>query len=393
MADYRGASFVVELNPQDTVDLVLSPAINNANVLLGGMGLYKVLLAKNHKAKMLHLRKPSNSLQPKLPCNKWNATVNIKATGNEITTCSFEVNGEQCADDFDEGCAQNLQGSGSMINDMTATSELTALQAAMVLLLREGIVDDVYKVAWFGDEKFGTPEYSGFLDLSKMPAPEDQDKATKMLSHCQGWWAELLARTTEIDPRRRVRLVDTNDGTPEGNATNPANILAFLERLVYTDSHETLRYWGNGTATREGKVILLQHELYRAYIKYMQAAGCQNDCRLIVDGTPVQGVYTFEGIPVIEVAEWSKFDAEFGGLDATGRSRNQRAVFTALENLCIATDVDSIEGYPESGLMIEKSPLLRDKGRYDMYAGYRFGFGIAHPELITIGINSSDVFA
>ena len=354
-------------------------------------GLYKVLPAVKGKAKMLHLHKPKNNLQPKQACSAWNPNINFRTTGNEIDTCSFEVNGEQCADEFDIGCLRNLQAAGSMVNDMRASAQLDAMMMAMVLTLREGISDDVYKTAWFGDVRFGTDEYAGFLDLSKMECPEDKDKAVAMLTHCEGWWAELMARTVEIDPNRRVNAVDTNDGTAAGNATNPANIVQFLNELVFVKSDPLLQYWGRRQGEM-GSVILLQRELYRAYIEYLQSAGCQNDCMLIVNGTPVQGAYTYQGYPVIEVPEWTMFDLEFGGMDANGRSRNARAVFTARENLCIATDTDELAGFAGAGLMIEKSPHLRDKGKYEMYAGYKFGFGIAHPRLITIGYNSSDVF-
>ena len=133
----------------------------------------------------------------------------------------------------------------------------------------------------------------------------------------------------------RIAFVNTNDGTSaDNNATLPANIDGYLQDLILKSSNP-LRYWHK--LTGQYPVILLQSGLYRAYIDYLKSlTGGLDQHRFIVNGTPVDGAYDYEGYPVMEWASADIFDFSIGLKNPdTGHSWNQRALFTVPDNLTL----------------------------------------------------------
>ena len=213
-----------------------------------------------------------------------------------------------------------------------------------------------------------------------------------MLEHYNGWWSEIKARVPLASEFGRVRYVDTNDGTADGNATDPANIADYLRQMRYS-AHPILQFWNLDRPKSEWPVYLLQRGLFDALIRYYESLGTEESHRLIVEGISIPNATTFEGYPVLMIPEWDMFDYETGNtLAASGQSKKQRAIFTASMNLCGVAHTNSLEGKPESALRIEKSPLLKDKGKSWMYASLGIGFGVAQPVLMVAGYNSSDTY-
>lgn len=377
---------IVGLNLDPAMNVYLEPALRYENPMQNALGLFKIITRVKDKVKMTHLDTPENVLQPKSNCKTWNPNLSIPYRTDDLTVCSFEMMGEQCADDFDNGCLRNLQGAGNMVNDMNGTQELTELQAAALLLYRDAIINDLYQIVWFGNADFNTPDDPWAPNLSHM----DVDNRVKMenkLRHCQGFWVEILERNA-LDPNEPgyVRAVDTNNGTVAGNATLPANIVAFLQTMI-DRSHITLRYWKRSKPNAQRPVFMLQSRLYSAYLTYLMTTGTEQSQMLLVNGTPVEGIYMYKGYPVVETAEWDMYDVKTGA-----EGKNERAIFTALENLTIGIDVASLAEYQNSAIVVWKSPDIRDKGLVVYYAAFRLGMRVAYPNLITVGFNSSEVF-
>ena len=380
---------LLDLDTHNVNQLLLQPALNYENVAQNLLGVYRIEQGVKDKLQMTHLIKPKNSLQPKTNCNTWNPTVSFGLETRTLEVCDFEVNGEQCADEWDKGCARNLQAAGNLVNDMEASPELNAILMAQVMLLRQGLSDDFYKVAWFGDNTFGTVDYGFDIDLSAYSV-EDRAKFITMMQHCNGWWYDIVTSAQD----GKVKYVDTNDGTGSGNAINPANVIGFFQQMLISSSME-LRYWNRNRPNSEWPIFMVQSGIYRAYIQYLQSLGELTATGLYINGAPVPGVLTWEGFPVIEIPEWDMFDNETGSLQLTGAyagfSMNQRALFIAQENLVMGTDVIPFQG-TNSGLQVQKSPLLKDKGKIWMLANFRFGMKYAHAKLLTVGYNSSNTY-
>lgn len=383
-------TIILDLDVHDVNALILEPAFNYENIWQRTNRVYKIVLGKS-KFRMTHLNEPSNNLQPKTPCKNWNPTVSFGLRPDEISACEYELNGEQCLDEFDQGCLRNLKPAADIITkDPGAT--INAIELAMAMQLRKGVRKDAYKVAWFSDPDFRTDVAAGVYDLSAKPIAE-QEKMIAMLEHCSGWFNELVARTTETDEFGKVRLVNSNDGTAAGNALNPSNIVGFLDDMI-SQSHPILRYWNRDKAQSEWPIFMLSPDLFTALIEYYRSIGDLNQRAFIMDGIGVPGMTTFNGYPVMEVPEWLMFDVETGSMLTSGaysgKSKKQRAIFTAKENLVALAHARTLEGdFAGSSFVIQKSPVLKDKGIRYIYGAWGMGFGVAQPALLTLGLNSS----
>lgn len=386
-------TILLDLDTHDVNALILEAAFNYENIWQQTTGVYKVVIGKS-KLRMTHLSRPGNNLQPKTSCKNWNPTVSFNLRPDEISACEFELNGEQCLDEFDQGCLRNLKPAADIITKDEGM-EITAMELAMAMQLRKGLKDDAYKIGWFADEDFRADAAAGVYDLSGMTVGE-QEKITAMLEHCNGWWTELIARTTETDRFGKVILLDSNDGTAAGNALNPSNIVGFLDDM-YLNSDPILRFWNRDKPQSEWPFYMLSPDLFHALLEYYRSIGQYDQRTFVMNGMAVPGMTTFNGYPVMEVPEWLMFDFETGKINTAGayagKSLKQRAVFTAKENLTALAHATSLEGdFAGSSFVIQKSPVLKDKGARYMYGAWGMGFGIAAPVLCTIGINSSESY-
>lgn len=398
MARAKGTeTILLDLDTHDAIKLVLEPTFEYENILQRTASPYKIEVGKN-KLKMLHLNKPKNNLQPKTSCDNWNPTISFGTRAWEIEACEFEVNGEQCPDQFDADCLKNLKLATNEIqrlrqsgNLLGVKSEIDPLNTAMTMQIRSGLVDDVYKVGWFGDIDFGAKVSEGEIDLSHI-SPKEREKLIRMLSVCGGWWSEAMARVHETSEMGKVRYLDTNDGTSVGNATNPANIKDYLKQMRIS-SHPILQFWNMGRPRSEWPAYWLQKGLFDALITAYENDGTEAAHRLIIDGITIPNATTFNGYPVFMVPEWTMFDYELGRINPmTGYSKIQRSMFSAQQNLCGVANMTTLEGQPSSSLVIEADPSIRAKGKKYIYGAYSFGFGLAQPVLMTVGYNSSKTF-
>lgn len=388
-------TLLLDLDTRSTLRLLIEPALTLDNPLQRTLGVYHFMFGKD-KARMLHLKKPRHNLQPKKNCNHWNPTVSFKMRADELMVDDFELNGEQCPDEFDEGCLRNLRGP---VNEFERNAgnqpEINELEAAMVRLLRESLSDDFFRVAWFGNARFEELVDADYYDLDKVDySPDEKENFIEMMQHTDGWWAEIERRVRETGEFDKVRYVNSNDGTASGNATRPENIRDFLLQMK-NSSHVLLRNWRRGRAESERPVFMVQPGLFAAYKAWLINNGTFQDFqfRLQTQGEAVHGVLMFDGNLVIEMPDWDAWDAEVGLFDEeTGQSKVQRAIFTAKENLCGLANTRNLAGY-SSSLMIQESPVLKDKGKKFMYGAWGLGFGIASPVLMTAAFNSSTTFA
>jgi hypothetical protein len=349
---------------------MIEPALNYENTLQHRLGVYEVITGKD-KAVMNHLSKPTNVLQPKSNCNTWNPTVNFSLRANEIEVSDYEVNGEQCTDEFMKGCKRNLLGyqEDSLYWDRGSASGLDQMQTAMVQTLAQGLVDSWYKTAWFSDTKFNDTGHhlETIMSLeanSGLPAAEIT-KLQNMLRVRNGIWSEIRAYVAA----GLMKYVDSNDGTSGGNALKPANITGYLKDLKL-NSDPLLRFWGYGAnqTNIQRPFYLLQAGLFQQFKDYLISLGTEQSHRLVIDGIPVPGVYEWDGHVVMAVPEWTMFDNELGLIDSTtGYSKVQRAIFTVPQNITLIANMKSLEGFSGSGLIIQQSTDIIHKGKKWMY--------------------------
>lgn len=387
---------ILDLDVHDAQALVLEPAFNYDNIFQRTLGLYKFVIGVT-KLKMLHLSRPGFNLQPKSGCDTWNPTVKLGLRPFEIGSKEYEVNGEQCPDEWDEGCLRNLKNSADELVRLDGRTNKTynAMQAAIALQIRAGVSDDFYRIAEFGDEDFAAKVTAGFYDLSGYD-PKMQAQIIAQQSHQNGWWSEIQARASEPTSNRfgRIRYVDTNDGTVNGNAMNPANIAAYLLQMR-ASADPLLGMWtyqmpGSNVAT---PIYELSGGLFDALLAYYRSLGTEMANALIINGLTVPNATTFDGWPVIRKNEWDYYQFEVGRFNAaTGKAKTQYARLSVPQNLCGVAHMTTLEGQPSASLIIEKDPSVKAKGKSYIYGSYGIGFGIAQPVLMVAGYNSSDSY-
>lgn len=382
---------ILTLDLPDTNKLLIEPTLAYGNPMAGVIdgGLFHVEMGKD-KMQMTHLQKPRFNLQPKSDCKTWNPTVRYGLRSDEIVVTDYEVNGEQCNDEFDRACARNLQGSQDDKLFMDRNPGLQPLQGAMILTLQESIKDDTFRNVWFSDKSFGTGSYmyDSVLDLGNAEMdPEERARLTTMVSQQDGIWAEIKAYVDD----NKIRYVDSNNGVAANNALDPANIADYL-RTLKKNSSPKLRMWGRGVGSNvtTRPYFLLQSGLYEALLEYYRSLGTEASHQFILNGEAVPGVYMFDGHLVLEVPEWTMWDSEIGMMSPVhGDSMVQRAIFTVPGNITLLANAKQLPGFENQGLIIQQSTQVRDKGVMWMYYNIGFGMSIAHNDLITVGYNSS----
>jgi hypothetical protein len=382
-------TIILDLDTHTANEVVLEPAFQYENIAQNTLGVYMFKFGQD-KLRMTHLSKPGNMLQPRSGCDTWNPTIRLSMRPDEIVVSDYEVNGEQCPDEFDEGCLRNLRG------DMPWTfpnygPELTALDRAMIEQVRRGLVDDIYKVAHFGDQSIRLKLAAGDINLDHL-SPDQKENFLVQMEVTDGWWTEIEGRAYSSDPYQKVRYVDSNNGTLAGNATVPANVAAFLRKLRMTSSM-VLRNWNRSGSIEQRPMYLVQPGIFQALLQYYQGLGLEQSFAYIREGAPVLGVLRFENHLVVEIPEWDVYDFETGNMDeTTGYSKKQRALFIAPENLTGVANFRNLQSIPGSGLVVQNSPVLRDKGKKFIYYAFGMGFGLAQPQLVTAAWNSSDTY-
>lgn len=353
--------------------LILDATYQHDNPVQSQLGIYKVITGRS-KVKMTHLKSPSFSLQPKTSCNDWNPNVRVNLYSSELETCKFELNGEQCPDEFDEKCASFIKDGRASSEAGRSAATVNDIEAAMILVLRETLGSDFYRIMNFGSTGFAAQVAAGTYSLAQY-SPEHAARIVSMMGKCDGIWAEIAERATLADEEQKVRLFDTYDGTD--NAVDPANITDFMDDM-FNNSHPLLQAWDD-----DMKVWLLQPNAYNALIKYYRSLNVESAMQLLMNGTPIKNATTYNGIAVVKNNDWNMFDYETGK-----NNKNARIMLTAKENLTVLMNAETIEGFGDASFIVQKSPLIRDKGKTFMYGAWGIKAGIAQPQLISAAKNS-----
>ena len=380
----------MDLPVEQASELYLEPALVDSNPLQNQFNMFRIITGKT-KARMTHMQVNENNLQPKAPCGVWNPTPRFGLRPEEIQVTDYELNGEQCPDEFDVACLREMRrplGEGT-IPTFGGTPYMDKFKAAMIRLLARSLGNDIYKVVEFSDVNIREKVAAGFY--GELPYPNDpaaRERMFVMLEQQNGIWSEIEARVRSTNDRARIGYVDTNDGSAAGNATRPENVTDFFDEMIAQASPE-LQGWYDQTSPGTGKPFFrVSGNIFQAYKSYLRSMNTEMAHRMIIEGTAVRDALEYDGYAVLHISEWDKFDGTMGR-----RGSIARAQFTVSENMTILANMNGTDAQPGSGLVVQQSPLLKDKGIFWMYADYGLGMGIAQPELMVAAYNSSTTFA
>lgn len=378
---------LVEFSVEEAHNLSVRPEVHHSNPLAPGAegGLLKIIDQK-HEYKMLHLVIPTDVLIPQASCEVWNPSTKSFMTDDKITCGYFEVNETMCPDEYMASCLHNISSKGASVEGvmLDSTTEISAITAALVVGVNSAVASGVHKIGMFGDPNIGTSSYHSADKVSYLENRDikQRDRFFSMMQVNEGIDTILRRRAGN----GRIKFVDSNDGTADGNATLPSNIKDFLLDML-NNSHDALRYWKRYSGV--SPVFKLQSGLFEAYVSYLESLeGGSIRHQFIVNGTPIEGVYSFRGYPVMEWVDADMFDNSIGLKRSNGHSWNQRAIFVAPDVLTLMTNVREVEGIG-SGLVIQRAPDITQKGKINMFMTLGVGAGIAHERLVTYSYNSS----
>lgn len=388
---FLGDANTVSFNPTESFNLSVKPSVQMRNPLTADGELVKVI-GQTHQYKMLHLNTPKDVLQPQVACSTWNPQTRTYMDYNEVTCGYFEVMEEFCGDEFYTQAMYNLTSKRRAdVEALMVLSDqpISQIVGALIVELQKAIGSSTYLVSQFGDLLFGDAGYHSLanLNLGKHHSQDQITNLKKMMQKIEGFWTILRRRAGN----KQISFADSNDGTASGNATLPANITGFFQDMVNL-SKPVLKYARE--QLQVAPVLEVQDGLFNAYKKYLTTLpGGEAAHRYIVEGLPVKDAYWWDDYVVYRNSSWDVWDYKIGVWDdATGKSLNQRAVFTIPGNKCLVTNVRPRPN-TEAGLQVQQSPLIRDKGRVDMFMTLGVGAGIAHNDLITAGFNTSKTYA
>jgi hypothetical protein len=255
--------------------------------------------------------------------------LNIYEREIDVTKASADI--ELCWDEFQDTVLEEALKTGTQIADLTGT----ILQDILLRRVREGIMLDVERLAYFGNIKSVSPNFNIVDGLWTVYYP---DLVTK----------DLVPRT------------DTGSGSDIA-----AGFGVEILRMVYEQAFNTLKGLPN-----DQKFFNVTGSVYEALIRdYENSGGGDFGFGLLRDG---QNNLTYRGIRVIPQWRWDTI------LTGLGVTKPNYVEYTTNLNKALATDVLDPSTQLESWYD-KKDEKLYTKARWKMGVNY------VHPSLISLG--------
>lgn len=364
-------------------------AIKKMDILNNGMGVYSVIpIGRNLSAKYQGLTVPRHLLTSRGNCDVWTPKGRMYFRPQEIPTYPFEYMGEQCADSFFDNCMEKILPGGGMVNDISATPEGQALLGQMIENIFVGLGNSFYDVVAFSQDDFIDDSVTGNWWAT---APHRVETAAS--------WADFLDQMTSTSLQGHITQIETAKAAGEANfnVSIPIADLDATDYSVYDGTDITALFDSCIRAAKPelkqmvrrrqggfGTAFLVHPSEFEAYEQYLVSnyTAIPEGYMLLIDGTPVPGVLTYKGIPVIAMDEWGMYDATVG-------IYSHRVVLTALGNLVIAHNMEALASqYNGLGFVARQTADLSKKGKYEMYTTFRLGAAIANTDLM---VNASIV--
>lgn len=400
---------VTMLEARVITEVVLAPRYKYADVSSGApapsdsapLFTRLIRIGKNQTYKMARLKKAAYvAAKSNGSCDNSNFGNHPAPTADtvEITGFFYDMSGDLCVEDFEVGCNQYVQSTFQYILDPSSVLNKPQIQAILGLHL-ETMIDDIARYALFAKTGFAVdtsvgaaPYYVWNIPLQGEGAnavPIPAARIPKTIGSQDGFWAQCVANVAlSITP-----FVTTNDGTTAGNAINPANIDAFLRRMVDA-APPSLQFSDNPNPALR-PFFLLDSALFDALNKYYNnrntdTGDAHNKAR--------HRTLQWDGYTVYRDTDARVFDSTIGAIKTSTiggvpvtHSRNLRALFAAPRSAALALDVAQ-QNDPTVGILVQPAPGVKGRGKLEYLMGYTLGVGIPNPENMVVGWADSQTF-
>lgn len=370
------------LPTESAISFMRASFLKQLDLMQNEFGVYSFQKAgADGKAKIAKLNTPHSLFQARTNCATWTPKGELAFGREEIDTYPIEFNGTQCWDSLVGDCFEQVFGPGNQLTDITATAEGRALYAMMMEAIYDGLGNSFFDLTAYGGYSVITSSNSGsWWDNTSMTASEwadfvDQNTGITGLSGHITLMEALKAAGNLSHFDVTIASGDVSGGTWTGGSNN---ITVLFEAILNAATSKFKTYLRkNRLPISQRPVMLVTPSLYKGYKDYLIAtySAIPEGYYLRVDGEIQRGVLLYDGLPVVSMDEWLHFDERVG-------VNTHRAVLTMPGNLVVAHRVDSLSQFGGMGLIMERSPNLRDKGRIDMYTTLRAGAAIADTDFM-----------
>ena len=348
------------------------------------LGIYShATVGKYGRAKMTSLTVPRHLLQSRKNCMTWNPKGQMYAKTQDFGTHPVVFEGTQCTD-FVADCFNYIFGVGNQVIDFTATEEGRALYDRMVENIFLGLGNSFHDLIANGMHPvISASNENGWWDMD-VQTEED--------------WANYIDQQLNIGLKGHLTIVDEIQakGVPSFNVRIDKSDIDVTNKQYKGDIIELFNRSNHAGHTHlklalkqrrsNVRVFKLVHPMFfHAYEQYLinTYENIPDSYRYFVTGvdeniSPMDGVLRWKGQYVVCMDEWEIADAMIGVL-------TPRIITMVGGNFCVATDVEELSQYGGMGMILERSPLLSQKGRIDMYTTFRAGAEIVSTDLMTNG--------
>ena len=334
------------------------------------------------------IKKVSRGLfQAAIDCD-WNPKGKVYFGMDAITTCPLELMMSECFDGLTE-CLKVIKGDGNDHYNFLATPEGEDLWDEILDLIYQGKQDDFSDIVWFSNHpSLAESQASGAWETGGSTTEEWADYYQQQTEiGCDG----LM---TKIDVMKEAGLSQMNVPLGDYNAetkTYTGSAIALFESC-FKAMKPTMKVAKKKAGQGGGGLVFKVHPaIFNAYRSELmeKSAHIEESFRLCIDVTTgyfadSMNALRYQGVPIICMDEWEAFD------DLVG-IQNPRCLLTVAGNALLGFDNEPIlrQGVP-AGVIIQQSPLIRDKGRTDILQRLEVGMGWATPDWI---VNASAKFS
>jgi len=360
---------IFDMNLEASVAFFRELTVKKSDITLNQLGVYSFLnVGRYGKALMNRLSVPRHLLQSRKNCLTWTPKGIMYLTPNEVNTFPIELMAEQCTDFMLGDCLEAILGPQNGKRDFGSTAEAQALFGQALANIFLGLGNSFYDLVHYGGDPLITSSDDGdWWNTGTTTNKQWDDFKDQQLN------TGVTGLIPLIEKAKADGLTNFNVDIPAGDVSGPEYVGTDVRGLLDSCIAAAPTEFGIIVKRRQQiqSAFLCTRGIYDAYYNFLidNYTSIPISFQMLVEGEPVPGVLMYKGIPLVCVDEWTLMDDLLG-------VNTHRVVLTALGNMAIAHDMQPLDQFNGMGMRIERSPLLRDKGRTYMNMTFRVGCAI-----------------
>jgi hypothetical protein len=379
---------MISLQTESATRFFNNYAVKQTDQYARRLGLYAdVVLGKDLEGRFASFNTPKNSLRPRANGCTWNPNGAMRLNIDKFPTCPVEFDGEQCPDVFYGTCFERIFVPGS-VNPLGEGAEAQALVRMMVERIQLGLGNDFFNLYNFANHPLIDSANTN-LSYAVEAAEFEAYYAQMNEGDCGGLITQLDALANDPIYGRYYNGVIPTGATGFSETTDAyiGDIIAdLIEPMIAAASPELQIAIENGIPVNgvlRYPIILLGPKEFTAYRKFITDMAPNNELayRYMIQGEtgdPMleRNVLRYDNLPVVKWDALVQFDATLG-------TKSHRGAIIAPGNFGVLSNVGDINNrlFNGQGLVIQESPLLKDKGKVYMHTNFRWGAAIADPKM------------